>query len=462
MIEVSLYAGENYDNPEKALVKVRVNVSYEIKDLIRYIKSYEIDRIIRGIADLNPLGNYLYSDIKINDKYDDLLKERGYSCNVWWELVNREYIDEISKYITQQFTKALAYAIDIPEINEKVATLTFPEFAVEQLKKYTQFKEFKVDFYMKKRRGLNNVEIEQITSFDQYSITSIMQYLADTTPYFRIYLDSLNPPDNTLRVGYSIAFEIPYSEISLRGNINDTITEIKEKVRQGVEEIENKEYLNLVLAALYKRLDYSTMIVLFEEKELSNKYSIPSWVTIRRPYLFDDITVKFSLKTPRIEELCKERSSNIPIEVDTDEGKFYFNFMISAPEKEYIGHIIVPKEVKKARMERLINKDLSVIQEVENIDKKVVKQLESGIKEQIVKALVENGIVVKNSRGNYEFSDRYTIRKFKKREWYPCGMSQDITVETKVDDIEEQVKEEKQKIIAYLVAEKIKNSIKGD
>jgi hypothetical protein len=460
MIKVTVNAKEQYSG--EARVTIRVNAPLEIIDLMRHIESNEIDKIIRGIAHLNPLGRYIYSNIREDkEEYTDLLEEYGLWCDVPWRLVNRVYMDEISQHITLQFTKALAYAIDLPEIDEKVATLTFPEFAVEQLKeKYPLLKEFKIDFYMKKRRGLNDVEIEQIISFDPYSISSIMQYLTEATPYFRIYLNDLNPPNNTLRVGYNTSFRIPYSEISLKGNINDTITEIKEKIQQGIKEIEDKEYLNLVLAALYKGLDYSTSIELFKEKELSNKYSIPSWVTIKRPYLFDDITVTFRLKTPRIKELCEK--SPIPIEIATDEGKFYFNFMISAPEKEYIGHIIVPKEVKKARMERLINKDISVIQEVEEIDTKVVKQLESGLKAQIVKALVENGIVVKNRRGNYEFSNKYTIGRFKKREWYPCGISQDITVETSIDDIEEQVKEEKQKIIAHLVAEKIKSSIEGE
>jgi hypothetical protein len=461
MIKVRLYARESYNSPEKAAVEIQVNIPDEIEDLMRYITNDEIDRIIRGIAYLNPLGSYLYRDIKVYNKYNNLL-EGSYSCNVWWTLVNREYMDEISKYITQQFAKTLAYAIDAPEINEKVATLTFPKFAVEQLKKeYPLLKEFKIDFYMKKKRGLNDVDIKQITSFDHYSITSIMQYLTDATPYLIIYLDDFNPPNSTLRVGYDTVFEIPYSKISLRGNINDTIAEIKEKIQQSVKEIAEKEYLNLVLASFYKGLFHSSSIELFNRKELSNKYSIPE-IIIKRQNLFDDITVRFRLKTPRIEELC-EKSTVIPIEIDTDEGTFHFNFIISAPEKEYIGHIIVPKEVKKARMERLINKDISVIREVENIDKKVVKQLESGIKSQVVKALAENGIIVKNRRGNYKFSDKYTISRFRKREWYPCKISPpDIKVETSVDDIEEQVKEEKQKIIAYLVAQKIKNSIKGD
>jgi hypothetical protein len=453
MIEVNVIVRDNKNNDGLVDLEIDVKMLSTEWDLLRWFKGddYEMKKMVRTIADINPLGRYLYNYFK---RKGDYYKLTNASLKVPREIADPEYMNEISRYITMYLTEALVYAIDIPEVHEHVATLTLPEFAIEQLRMRNITPDFKADFELEKERGFNHLVIKQNVDSPGIAINYILNYIAESTSYLNIELDSTNI-DREIIIGRNDEIIIPYS--SIRSNLQETVEKVKEEIQKKVQEIEDRGLMNLVLAILYRRLDYSTSIELFKEKELS-QYTIPE-ITIKRPLLFDDITISFKLRTPLIDKL-RRNMTTATIEVDTDEGKFNSTFKISAPEQVYTGHIIVPKKLKEERAERLIKGDISVIQEVQDIDNRVVSQILNGLKDQIIHALLENRVVT-NNMGKYRFNDtEYTFGKFQKGD----GDVFDFYTETKsqntsLDIIDTMPEDKKEKLTTYLVSEKIKNSM---
>jgi|GEM_PF-5272448 len=457
MIIVNLIAKDE-QNGELVRFEIDVRMSYAEWDLLRWFieDEYEMKKMIRTIADINPLGRYLYNHFKWSNDYHLITRT---SLEVPRELIDPRYMNEISRHITMYLTETLMRAIDIPEVHEHIATLTLPDFAIEQLRMRNITPDFKADFVLEKERGFNDLVIKQNVTSPR-EINRILNYIARSTSYLNI---ALNSTDEEIVIGQSDEIIIPCSR-----NVQKMAEKIKTEIQKKVQEIENRGLMNIVLAMFYKGLFYSSSIELFKEKELS-QYTIPE-ITIRRPFLLDDITVTFRLKTPLIDESRRNKKplidelrrnkNSATIEIDTDEGKFNSAFKISAPEQVYTGHVIVPTKVKEDRAKRLIKGDVSVIQEVEDIDNRVVNQILSGLKEQIIHALLEKRIVV-NNMGKYSYNDsEYIFRKFQKADvdafdFYTETKSQS----TSVDIINMIPEDKREKVIAYLVSERIKSSM---
>jgi hypothetical protein len=428
-------------------------MSFAEWDLLRWFRDddYKMKNMARTIADINPLGRYLYNYFKRSGNYYKLTDA---SLKVPREIVDPVYMNEISKYITMYFTEALVDAIDTPEVHEHIATLTLPEFAIEQLRMRNITPDFKTVFTLEKERGFNHLIIKQNVDAPGMAINYILNYIAESTSYLNIELDSVNI-DREIIIGKNDEIIVPY--FSIRSDLQNMVEKVKKEIQKKIQEIEERGLMNLVLAVLYRGLDYSTSIELFEEKELS-QYTI-SEITIKRPLLFDDITISFKLRTPLIDKL-RRNMTTATIEIDTDEGKFNSTFRISAPEQVYTGHIIVPKKLKEERVERLIKGDISVIQEVQDVDNKVVSQILSGLKDQIIHALLENRVVI-NNMGKYSPNNtEYTFGKFRKDDWDVFDFHAETkSRNTSLDIIDTIPEDKKEKLITYLVSEKIKNSM---
>jgi len=453
MIEVNVIARDEKNNDGLVDLEIDVKMSFAEWDLLRWFRDddYKMKNMARTIADINPLGRYLYNYFRRSGNYYKLTNA---SLKVTREIVDPVYMNEISRYITMYFTEALVDAIDTPEVHEHIATLTLPEFAIEQLRMRNITPDFKADFELEKERGFNHLVIKQNVDSPGIAIDYILNYIAESTSYLNIELDSINI-DREIIIGRNDEIIIPYS--SIRSDLQNMVEKVKKEIQKKIQEIEERGLMNLVLAVLYRGLDYSTSIELFKEKELS-QYTIPE-ITIKRPLLFDDITISFKLRTPLIDKL-RRNMTTATIEIDTDEGKFNSTFRISAPEQVYTGHIIVPKKLKEERAERLIKGDISVIQEVQDIDNKVVNQVLSGLKEQIIHALLENRVVI-NNMGKYSINNNeYTFGKFQKDDWDVFDFHTETkSRNTSLDIIDTIPEDKKEKLITYLVSEKIKNSM---
>jgi hypothetical protein len=434
------------------VIETKVTMSGEEWDLLHELSNEKnmMDSMFREIASLNPLGKYIYNRYQWKKGTWEVFIS-GSRIDVPSELSDPEYIEEIARYITLKLTEALAVAIDIEEVNEHVATLTLPDFVVNHLKSHNIAHFFKIDFDLIKERGFNPIVIKEDATSCSNEIIDIINYIRVSTNRLNIPLDNF---DTNLKIGYND--EIFIQHTSIRGkDVKDTANKIKTEIQQKIREIEERGDLNLVLAILYKELDYSGSIEIFDE------FAIPE-IQIKRRYLFDDITVSFKLKTPLIEEFFENKTES-EIEVNTDEGKLHFLFNLSAPEQRYIGHIIVPKEVRNRRIERLLKQDVSVIDEVQEIDSRIINQIITGIRTQILDALIRNGIIIEDDSGRYAFNKKYTVEKFRKQNTASSDFYTETSIEVSSTDILDAINEkDREKITVYFVSQKIKNSIEGD
>jgi hypothetical protein len=200
-------------------------------------------------------------------------------------------------------------------------------------------------------------------------------------------------------------------------------------------------------------LEYSGTFKVFTEKEISRYFTFN--IDVERPRLLNNIRVILNVKIPLIKGFDGENRIKVPIEIDTDEGKFLARLLISSLDQKQSVHIVTPEDVRESRIKRLIEGDLSVVEEVKRVDQKVVEQLIDGIKRQIKDALVENGIVVKDNKGKYVLNEQYKLEKYKHSNDYL-----DFSTQTNSIDVLDLMKEDdKKKLVAYLVSEKIKSSI---
>jgi hypothetical protein len=433
-------------------IEIRARMSYEEWNLLNKLSSEKntMDNMFREIASLNPLGAYIYNRYQWNKGAWEIFVS-GSNIEVPSELADPEYINEIARYVTLKLTESLAAALDIEEIDEHIATLVPPDFVTNQLKSHNVAHAFKIDFELKKERGFNPILVKQIATYFTDEIIDILNYIRTSTNGLNIPLDDF---DTNLKIGYND--EIFIQHPSIRGkDVKDAANKIKTEIQQKIREIEERGDLNLVLAILYKGLDYSGSIEIFDE------FAIPE-IQIKRRYLFDDITVSFKLKTPLIEEFFENKTES-EIEVNTDEGKLHFLLNLSAPKQRYIGHIIVPKEIRNKRIERLLNQDVSVIEEVQEIDSRVLNQIITGIRTQILDALIRNGIITEDDSGRYAFNNKYTVEKFGKQNTTSSDFYTETSIEVSSTDILDAINEkDREKITVYFVSQKIKNSIEGD
>jgi hypothetical protein len=435
-----------------AKVEISARMSYEEWDLLNKLSNEEntMDNMFREIASLNPLGAYIYNRYQWKKGVWEIFVS-GSSIEVPSELADPEYINEIARYVTLKLTESLAIALDIEEINEHIATIVLPDFVINQLKSHNVAHALKIDFRLKKERGFNPIVVKQITTHFTDEIIDIINYIRTSTNRLNIPLDDFN---TNLKVGYNDQIFIQHTSIKGK-DVKDVANKIKAEIQQKIREIEERGDLNLVLAILYRGLDYSGSIEIFDE------FSIPE-IQIKRRYLFDDITVSFKLKTPLIEELWRNEAKS-EIEVNTDEGKLHFLLNLSAPEQRYIGHIIVPKEIRNRRIERLLKQDVSVIEEVQEIDSRIVNQIITGIRMQILDALIRDDIIIKDDSGSYAFNKKYTIEKFGKQNTTSSDFYTETNIKVSSADILDAINEkDREKITTYFVAQKIKNSIEGD
>jgi hypothetical protein len=270
----------------------------------------------------------------------------------------------------------------------------------------------------------------------------------------------LDIDDKTMTIGSSKKISIPAKLIHSKEDVEKIIDTVKSEIAQKVEDIKNSGIFNVFIAStLYGDrdcLEYSGTFRVFTEKKISRYFTFD--IAIEKLNLLDNIRVILNIKMPFIKEFDGENRIEVPIEVDTDEGKFIARLLISSLNQKQSVHIVTPKDIKESRIKRLMKGDFSVVEEIKKADQKVVEQIIDGIKRQIKDALVKNGIVEKNNDGKYVMNEEYKIEKYKNGNDY-LELSTQINSMNILDLMKE---EDKKKLVTYLVSEKIKSSISGD
>jgi hypothetical protein len=422
----------------------------------------ETTNILKGLCKVNELGCYLYNDVIEYSRFYSIAQD-GLQFNIPAYLADYQYVEEIAKYITLKFSEAIVRAIDIPEVHEHIATLTLPDNVIKKMNELISpgnFEDFKIVFTVDKKQGFNPIEIRQEIIYPEgYSgmeMEFILDYINNVTGMLTIELNSLDIDDRTMIIGRSKRIFIPAKLIHSKEDVEKIVNAVKSEIAQKVEDIKNSGILNLVIPSpSYDNtgyLEYSGTFSVFREKEISRYFTFN--IHVERPRLLNNIRVTLNVKMPLIKEFDGEHRIEVPIEIDTDEGKFLVGLLISSLNQKQSVNIVIPEDVRESRIKRLIEGDLSVVEEVKTVDQKVVKQLIDGIKKQIKDALVENGIVVKNNKGRYVINKKYKLEKHKKHsnDYFSIQLnSMDILDLMKEDD--------KKKLVTYLVSEKIKSSI---
>jgi hypothetical protein len=240
--------------------------------------------------------------------------------------------------------------------------------------------------------------------------------------------------------------------ISLDQYIDKGIEKLKEEIKNCVEKgIEGiLKNFNLFLAAVYHPLDYKAgPIRIFDgaEGEL-NEYVI-SKVEIQRESVLSDININLTIEAPVLNSAYRDKRCSLTLDIL---GRS-MGMKIYVANSQMI-HTFIDEGDTSTRIKRLLEGDISVVKEVEDFDRTVVSILPDLIKNKIVECLVDNDVVLKTPDGGYELNDAFKRSSLK---------NSDIPeIEYERDVVEDMSEEGREKLIAYLVAQKIKNSIKGD
>jgi hypothetical protein len=313
--------------------------------------------------------------------------------------VKVEYVEEIAEFITEYLAKLFLEYFKIPAVDEHIATYELPEAVKLKLQEAGIDPTFHVEYQFKKEKGPVNLKLYIHTEISD-KISKVMDLLSrnkETKDFVVIdrcipLLDF--PKGYCLEVRDLLQGPMFYGEKDLSTSLfayeylNHDITQIIEETRKCI----NKEfrlfnengYVNLLLSAMYKPLDYTEPTIEIPVRELDHAKSDSILIQnlhIERNSLFDIIRIEFDIKAPsgyNIEWL--------PINLDTVEGERYIIVNVPKNRSESFSTIIKPRlNVVSNRISRLISGDTSVIGEVEEIDRKVVKDIVEQFRASIVK-----------------------------------------------------------------------------
>jgi hypothetical protein len=207
-------------------------------------------------------------------------------------------------------------------------------------------------------------------------------------------------------------------------DIEQQIEKIKEIISAQIQEFRNTNMFNLLITAAYKPLNYSKEIqILNDMPEYTAK------IYVKRYWLLDAARLIIEMKPIPI-----KRGSPIELEIK-GEGEDTAAPIIIYPSRD--GSIltsgedyITKEEVKKSRISRVLNGDFSVLDEVEQQDRlliqSITEQIQQQLPESVEKVLVKERV--------------------------------DKQIQASIDVLDLISQDKKDEIIAYLVAEKLKNS----
>jgi nitrogen regulatory protein PII-like uncharacterized protein len=377
--------------------------------------------LIEKIANINELGSEVYK-VFVNCEHFDSQheKEKEEKCvdyftyghsrlripdHVISQLVKEEYVEEIAEFITEYLARLFLEYFKIPEVNEHIATYELPETVKLKLQESGIDPTFHVEYQFKKKKGPADLKLYVHTEIS-YKISRVMDLLAinNVTKDFVVINRCISLPGfyegYCLNVRDLLRGPVTYYEekdlstfLFAYEYLNHDITQIVEETRKHINEefklFNETGYVNLLLSAMYKPLNYTEPTIEIPVRESDSGKSDSILIQnlhIERNSLFDIIRIKFDIKAP-----SEYNIEWLPINLNTVEGERYIIVNVANNRSETFSTIIKPHwNVVSSRISRLISGDTSVINEVEEIDRRMVNDIVEQFRVSIVKWVMKD------------------------------------------------------------------------
>ena len=378
-------------------------------------RNVEVKRdIIEKISSVNELGAEIYEIFRDCERSDPIkctdyftsasISSLRIPAHLISKLVKKEYVEEIAEFVAEYLANLFLEYFKIPEIHECLAIYELPDTVKSQLKERGVDPKFRVEYYAEKEKGPRDVGFYVQTEMS-YKLRDTMNFLLNhkLTRDF-VLLDSwITLPDSAHYYGkiYNLLGMPQYSNSGRRLSnklfifeyvkldIIQIVEETKKDINKRFRFFDEYGYSNLFLSAMYKPLNYTVPIIEIPlQKSLfgESKSIFIQNLHIERKFLFDDIHIQFNVKVPN-----RYRIERLLIDFNTVEGKRYIRINVSEKTKKNFSVVIkADKRIVSNRIFRLIAGDASVVDEVEEIDKRLIRDITNQLRESIVSRIIED------------------------------------------------------------------------
>jgi hypothetical protein len=432
-------------------IACRVEGGDEMMLVERILKNEkEMEKMLSKVGEINELGMYLYNEFR--SMSDEFLNGRFVS--VPEELMSEKNMKEIVDFVSGYLADLLNRAVDLPEVHETIAVVEPPEDVKKKLAEFGIDADFKIEFTIYKEPGFNNVFIRRnevkvkddrlgkiISKSLQYNNLFSVEFEDITGSDDEIHLFT---PDRKKEVMIFVDAYIDKGFEKLKKNV-------KRLVKEQVKNIKENGSMNLLLAAIYNPLDYyAESINIFDASSDPQlcEYVISN-LKITRDTFFNYADIELQLSTPILRDIYGNKKCFIDFDIlgNNVEAEIYLSSNVQHVDT------FVREDLYK-RVERLQRGDVSVVKEVEDFDKVLISTLPELIKNKIIECLLENNVVFKTADG-YNLNDEFRVKRLS-----PNTSSSEIEVEA--DVLDAMSDKQREKLITFLVMNKIKSSIEGD
>jgi hypothetical protein len=398
--------------------------------------SRTFENIMKNIETVNELGKAIGGKY-LDEKEEIIIDEDGIVFrNIDRKILTKDQMEEVAKAISKMYAKVFAQAIEVPEINETIAEIELPLNVKQKLISMGYSDPvFKSRIKINKGRGLNDIEVVVDTEASDY----IEQSLSYIYAYFKygddmkihighepIPLISYSTDVYTYynKYVYSPDFD-PNSDTDLEGLIADKVNKIKEDVSREAQRIKEDNVFNVLIARL---CPYS-----FYDNGDIGKFKIRTktgsmLVQIYRAFVLKPAYISIDFYPNKNVDKSENMHFKVEIEgVNSKISEYMYEEdhikgnVIKSRSWKYEGYI--GEDIIKERYRRILQGDFSVVDEVYKEDAMLMKSIPEQLKKH----------------------PPYLVEK-------------NDSKEVSIDILELVPEKQRQELIAYLVAEKLKNS----
>jgi hypothetical protein len=374
--------------------------------------------LVEKMASVNELGAAIYEVFRDCERYKSEQEKRG--CTYYFtrasisplripahlisQLVRKEYVEEIAEFVAEYLAKLFLEYFKIPEVHEHLATYELPETVKSKLKERGVDPTFHIEYYAEKERGPRDLKfyVQKEASDKLWETTTFLLNHKLTRDFVLLnsWIILPNSPEHCYKKIYDLLRVKKFSndkEFSTKlfsyEYLKEDVIQIVEETRKNINEdfkyFDKFGYSNLLLASTYNPLNFtSSAIEIPLQKSLfgESKSIFVENLRIERKFLLDDIHIQFNVKVP-----YKYRIERLLIDFNTIEGKRYIRINVSERTKKTFSAVIkVDRRTVSNRISRLIAGDASIIDEVEEIDQKLIRDITTQLRKSIVDRIVKD------------------------------------------------------------------------
>jgi hypothetical protein len=475
--------------------------SYEEKNFIldNIIHNVALSRFIFDeMSNSGPLGREIYSKF-----YDNRHLITGFAISkrvqIDLDVISEQSLNDLSRTIARAFAEAVSSIVDNPdEYNlelynktyleddyaETVDEITLPVNVIRELERRGVDPTYKCEVQMSRRKGYSYVFVENKYTYSQdialvssdidgdcnigYNFHLFRyRYFIDphgiinvSAPNFITILPLIYKPDYPVHCyDFNDSLRDKYSTNTY---ITD-IAKVREMVLEDIQRIKKGNFLNLFVAAAYnKAYNKECKKTHKKVKDSSNCYTLSYTNTIKVPYGEIEINIKrkwllsqagLSLKLHLLDDDYRNTINNSkePLVIEyTGKGIKVIDSLRLNPANDREYYIIgdypsymLPLESKYlvySRYRRILEDDFSVIDEIIETDKQLIRSIEEQIKRK-PPHLIELG----------------TYMRRKENRWNKIP-----AIDAVANMYDFMTQEQKEKFIAYLVTQKLKKSMEAE